>query len=155
MQHKSKTENEDKEDTVPIVDRGTVKKRYLSKTVFTEQSRQLSIDPTFSVADEQPGSGLDHQTRGTATEGAVHSDAPVNIPTIEDSVVWGITTAMRTLRTFELAKRIGKKPVSILLDSGSTGNFVGAQTCTQMKLKVEDDTHAEELKMADGTTVKM
>ena len=154
VQHKSKTENEGKEDTVPIVDRGIVKKRYLSKTVFTEQSRQLSIDPTFSVADEQPGSGLDHQTRGTATEGAIHSDAPVNIPTIEDSAVWGITTAMRTLQTFELAGRIGKKPVSILLDSGSTGNFVGAQTCTQMKLKVEDDTHAEELKMADGTTIK-
>ena len=106
------------------------------------------------MADAQPGSGLDHQTRGTATEGAVHSDAPVNIPTIEDSAVWGITTAMRTLRTFELAGRIGKKPVSILLDSGSTDNFVGAQTCTQMKLKVEDDAHAEELKMADGTTVK-
>ena len=152
VQHKSETEKENKEDTVPIDDRGTAKKRSSERIKFTEHSRQSSTDPTV-VADEEPGSDQDHQTRGTATTGAVHSDAHVNIPTSEDSAVWGEATAMRTLRTFELAGRIGKKPVSILLDSGSTGNFVGAQTCTQMKLKVEEDGHAEELKMADGTTV--
>ena len=124
VQHSPKTENEEK-DTVPEVTRGTEKTRQSTETVLTEQPRQSPTDPTVPVAGEASGSGQDHQARGTATTGAVHSGASVNIPTNEDSAVWGVNTAMRTQRTFELAGRVGKKPVSVLLDSGSTGNFVG------------------------------
>ena len=67
--------------------------------------------------------------------------------------MWGIATAQQTHRTFELAGKIGKRPVSVLLDSGSTGNFVSAQMCIAQKLKIEKDDYDEELKMADGTTV--
>ena len=44
--------------------------------------------------------------------------------------------------------------MSILLDSGSTGNFVDARMCTAMGIKVECDQHPKELQMADGTTVQ-
>ena len=72
-----------------------------------------------------------------------------------DCVVWGLAAAQRTHKTFELAGKIGKRPVSILLDSGSTGNFVDARMCTAMGIKVERDQHPEELQMADGTTIKI
>ena len=80
-------------------------------------------------------------------------DTHVTSPT-RDCAVWGISAAQRTHKTFELAGKIGKRPVSILLDSGSTGNFVDAQMCTAMGIKVERDQHPEELQMADGTTVQ-
>ena len=43
----------------------------------------------------------------------------------------------------------------MLVDSGSTGNYVSAQVCTACKLKTEKDPHGEELHMADGSTVKI
>ena len=153
VQHSPKTQKEEK-DTVPKVTRGTEKKRKSTETVNTEQPRQSSTDPTISVAGEASGSGMDHQARGTVATSAVPSGATVNFPTNEDSAVWGVNTAMRTQRTFELAGRVGKRPVSVLLDSGSTGNFVGTQTCTELKLAIKEDAYAEELTMADGTTVK-
>ena len=66
-----------------------------------------------------------------------------------------VNVAYRTKNTLELAGRIGRKPVQILIDSGSTGNYVAARVCTVCKLKTEKDPHGEELRMADGTTVKI
>ena len=67
----------------------------------------------------------------------------------------GVNVAYRTKNTLELAGRIGRKPVQILIDSGSTGNYVAARVCTVCKLKTEKDAHGEELRMAEGTTVKI
>ena len=44
--------------------------------------------------------------------------------------VWGLGSASRTQRkTLELAGRIGKKPLKVLIDSGSTSNYISAQEC--------------------------
>ena len=55
-------------------------------------------------------------------------DVVVNEST-NPSVVWGIAIAQQTHHTFQQAGKIGKRPVSMLLDSGSTNNFVSAQMC--------------------------
>ena len=58
-------------------------------------------------------------------------------------------------RTLELAARIGRQPLRVLVDSGSTGNYIDAQECAAMRrMKIEAEEKPEELKMADGTVVK-
>ena len=57
-------------------------------------------------------------------------------------------------RTFELATRIGSRPMRVLVDSGSTWKYVGAQECIAREIKVEAEDQVEELKMADGIAVK-
>ena len=42
----------------------------------------------------------------------------------------------------------------VLVDSGSTGNYIDARECTARRIKVETEDQSEELKMADGTVVK-
>ena len=50
--------------------------------------------------------------------------------------------------------RIGHRPMRVLVDSGSTGNYIDAQECAARGMKIEAEDQAEELKMADGTMVK-
>lgn len=57
-------------------------------------------------------------------------------------------------RTFELATRSGKRPLRILVDSGSTGNYIGAQECPKRNLEVEKDGTSEELRIPYGYIVK-
>ena len=68
----------------------------------------------------------------------------------------GVDSSSRTpkRRTLELAARIGRRPMRILVDSGSTGNYIDAQECTARRIKIEAEDQSEELKMADGTVVK-
>ena len=42
----------------------------------------------------------------------------------------------------------------VLVDSGSTGNYIDAWECTARRIKIEAEDQSEELKMADGTVVK-
>ena len=42
----------------------------------------------------------------------------------------------------------------VLVDSGSTGNYIDARECTTWRIKIEAEDESEELKMADGTMVK-
>ena len=42
----------------------------------------------------------------------------------------------------------------VLVDSGSTGNYIDARECTARRIKIEAEDQLEELKMADGTVVK-
>ena len=128
MQHIEKA----KEDKNAVTSRGIVKKRDSQEIAFTEHSRQAP-DPNTEVADARPGPSMDQSAR--EPEGEHDSGVPdvaVNEST-NLSTVWGIAAAQRTHRTFELAGKIGKRPVSVLLDSGSTGNFVSAQMCTAQK----------------------
>ena len=47
--------------------------------------------------------------------------------------VWSMDSTSRTLRrTLELAGRIGKRPVRMLIDSGTTRNYISAQECSRM-----------------------
>ncbi len=64
----------------------------------------------------------------------------------------GVSSTVQTRGTvLELAGKVKRRPVRILLDSGSTGNFVSAQVCTALKLKIEKDEAPEELSLADGS----
>ena len=64
----------------------------------------------------------------------------------------GVDSSSRTpkRRTLELVARIGHRPMHVLVDSGSTGNYIDARECTAQRIKIEAEDQAEELKMADG-----
>ena len=120
--------NKQKEDTVR---HGAEKKRWSEESEVTERSQHAS-GSTSSVVDARPGPSLNQSARGLESgECSSAPDAHVTSPT-RDCAVWGISAAQRTHKTFELAGKIGKRPVSILLDSGSTGNFVDARMCMAM-----------------------
>ena len=40
-------------------------------------------------------------------------------------------------RTLELASRIRKRPVCMLIDLGVTGNNISAQECAERRIKIE------------------
>ena len=51
----------------------------------------------------------------------------------------GVDSSSRTpkWRTLELAVRIGRRPMRVLVDSGSTGNYIDARECTTWRIKIE------------------
>ena len=53
-------------------------------------------------------------------------------------------------RTLKLAARIGRWPLRVLMDSGSTSNYIDAPKCTTRRIKFEAEEKSEELKMQDG-----
>ena len=57
-------------------------------------------------------------------------------------------------RTLELAAKVGSRSMRILVDSGSTGKYIDARECAVRKLQIQNDEAAEELRLADGSTVK-
>ena len=67
----------------------------------------------------------------------------------------GVDSSSRTpkRRTVELVARIGRRPMCVLVDSRSTGNYIDARECTTRRIKIEAEDRSEELKMADGTVV--
>ena len=69
--------------------------------------------------------------------------------------MWSMGSSSKTpRRTLELAGRIGKRPVRMLIDLGETGNYVSAQECKVRKIKIEKEKNGKELMMADGSKVK-
>ena len=42
----------------------------------------------------------------------------------------------------------------ILVDSGSTGNYIDARECAVRKLQIQNEEAAGELRLVDGSTVK-
>ena len=54
----------------------------------------------------------------------------------------------------ELAARIGWRPLCVLVNSGSTSNYIDVRECAARGIKIEAKEKPEELKMADGTVVK-
>ena len=68
--------------------------------------------------------------------------------------MWSMDSSSKTpRRTLELAGRIGKRPVRMLIDSSTTGNYVSAQECVVRKIKIEIEKNGKELTMADGSKV--
>ena len=68
----------------------------------------------------------------------------------------GVDSSSKTQRrrTLELAVRIGRRPLCVLVDSASTGNYIDARECATRRMKIEAEDKLEELRMADGTRVQ-
>ena len=65
---------------------------------------------------------------------------------------WGLDSTSRTQRkTLELAGRIGKKLLKVLINSGSTGDYMSAQECAARGLHIDPRRarEREKLKMAN------
>ena len=105
-------------------------------TVWKQEAQRDAL-----VIDASP---LDVSIEGTAIVG-----------TSADATVYGVGTGVRTHKgTLELAGRIGSKSWRLLIDSGSTGNYISTQVCTDHNLRVEKDPTPDQLTMADGTQTK-
>ena len=51
----------------------------------------------------------------------------------------------------ELFSRVKERPVKVLLDSGTIGNFVSDAMATALKLKITSDVDFQDLTLADGS----
>ena len=91
----------------------------------------------------------------TTLTGGEPPDSLVRQSTTEGrAAVHGISALVRTRgKVIELAGKICRRPVSMLIDSGSTGNYVSAQTCTMLGIHIEEEPTHEELQLADGSPV--
>ena len=70
---------------------------------------------------------------------------------------WGLDSTSRTHRkTLELVSRIGKKPLKVFIDSGSTANYISAQEHSARDLHIDPGRacEREELRMANGSVVQ-
>ena len=56
--------------------------------------------------------------------------------------------------TLELAAKVGSWSMRILVDSGLTGNYIDARECAVRKLQIQEEEVVEELRLADGSTIK-
>ena len=69
--------------------------------------------------------------------------------------VWSMDSTSRTpRRTLELAGRIGKSPICMLIDLGTTGSYISAQECSARRIRIEREQGGKELTMVDGFSVK-
>ena len=64
------------------------------------------------------------------------------------------STSRTPRRTLELAGRIRKRPMLILIDLGATGNCISAQECVAKRIKLDREQGGKELMVADGPGVK-
>ena len=112
------------------------------------------------MVDTMPGSVNQSQvTRRTVDEDITgssnHVSEEATIGGMESA--WGLDSTSRTQRnTLELAGRIGKKPLKVLIDSGSTGNYISTQECVARGLRIDPGRacEREELRMANGSVVQ-
>ena len=66
-----------------------------------------------------------------------------------------VSAAVRILgRVLELAGRVQKYPTRVLLDSGSTGNFISTQFVAAAGLTIQPDSDWEEVTLADGSRLR-
>ena len=138
--------------------KGTKKKNPLSPSPGL-QLRQVQNSVHMVVSVEPGPSSTSWLARGsTKGQEVVSPNGDPRGATVEvgESTV-GEDSSSRTpkWRTLELAARIGRQPMRVLVDSGSTGNYINVQECTACRIKIEAEDQVEELKMADGTVVKV
>ena len=58
-------------------------------------------------------------------------------------------------KVIDLAGKICRRPLSMLIDSGSSGNYVSAQTYTMLGIHIEEEPTNEELQLVHGSPVTM
>ena len=141
---------------INVAQNGKKKKNPLSPKSETQQRQTPgSIHMVVGVGPES--TFWNHLTQRTvATVGMGSLDSVPEGTTVEAGELHaGESSSSRTQRrTLELAAKIGRRSLTVLVDSGSTGNYIDARECTARKLKIDKEDIAEELKMADGTVVK-
>ena len=91
----------------------------------------------------------------TTLTGDEPPNSPVRQSTTEGGVVVHRISALVWTRgkVIELGGKICRRLVSMLIGSGSTGNYVLAQTCTTLGIHIEEEPTNEELQLADGSPV--
>ena len=91
----------------------------------------------------------------TTLTGGEPPNSPVRQSTTEGrSAIHGISTLFWNRgQVTELARKICKRPVNMLIDSKFTGNYVSAQTCTTLRIYIEEEPTNEELQLANGPLV--
>ena len=140
----------------PKEKKGAKKKNPLSPSLGSRSwQAQNSVHMVLSAGlGPSSTSGL---ARGSTNDQEVVSpDSDPGGTTIEiGESMAGVDSSSRTpkRRTLELAARIGHRPMRVLVDFGSTGNYIDARECTARRIRVEAEDQAEKLKMADGTMV--
>ena len=75
---------------------------------------------------------------------------------VGDSLL-GMESSSRTQKwrcTLELVAKVGSRSMRILVDSGSTKNYIDARECTVRKLQIQNEEATKELHLADGSIVK-
>ena len=142
----------------PAKNKKGIKKKNPLSPAPRSQLRQVH-NSVHMVVSAGPGpSSTTGMARGS-TDGQ-EVEAPDSVPggtTVEvGESMAGVDSSSRTpkRRTLELAARIGRRPMRVLVDSGSTGNYIDARECTTRRIKIEAEDRSEVLKMADGTAVK-
>ena len=99
---------------------------------------------------------VDHPSRQSSQTGEVLPEGSSG----ESPARWaetdtGISSAVRIHgNVLELAGRVQKCPTRVLLDSGSTGNFISTQFVAAVGLKVQPDPEWEEVTLADGSKLR-
>ena len=82
-------------------------------------------------------------------------DSPGEPPIREAAAETGISSAVRIHgNVLELAGRVRGVSTRVLLDSGSTGNFISTQFLTAVGLPVQPDPEWEEITLADGSKLR-
>ena len=134
------------------------KKRYPRSPKPKVQPWQAQGSELFYVVNAGPGPANQNQL---AWEACMVDDAALFDSTeggmTEEVVesVWTMDSISRTpRRTLELAGRIGKRLVCMLIDSGATGNYISAQEGESRGRKREKEQGGKELTMADGSNMK-
>jgi hypothetical protein len=122
-----------------------------------ERSRQ-SLDP-FSVSVAGDGSrmavGQPSWRSFSPYRGRTPEHSAGETPTDASRAEVRVSSAFRIHgNVIELAGRVQKSPTRVLLDSGSTGNFVSSQFVAAVGLRVQPDPEWEEISLADGSKLK-
>ena len=118
------------------------------------ETSRVTPDPS-SVARGRPRMGLDQPSWQPPDEGELPEHSSGEPPTREARAEAGISSAVRIHgNVLELAGRVQKYPTRVLLDSGSTGNFISTQFVAAVGLKVQPDPEWEEITLADGSRLK-
>ena len=89
-------------------------------------------------------------TLGDSTEGTtIRPIGPVEATPAEVS-----STERIPSQTIELSSMIHRRPIRVLLDSGSTGNYISDQVARSFNLIVQSEEGTEQLTLADGSKVQ-
>ena len=95
---------------------------------------------------------------GESTSGYPVGETPINRPSERhpESDGGGISSVVRIRGTVvALARRVRGRSLRVLIDSGSTSNYLSAQCQTTLELRVKLEEEFERLMLVDGSEVCM
>ena len=140
----------------------------VSRSVITEPSQttgeslRQALNPKEQVGKVGPGVDVGYPlqsatsaqqqvaTLGDSTEGTtIRPSGPVEATPAEVS-----STERIPSQTIELSGMIHRRPIRVLLDSGSTGNYISDQVARSFNLIVRAEEGTEQLTLADGSKVQ-